>query len=783
MTQPDSMVQDSVIGLYRANITSTARLVSTSVGRSELLDDLLDKLRRRGAKKSGQHMLLIGPRGIGKTHLLNLLQYGLEQDPKLTVQFRTVRFPEENNRLLSFADLLLGIVEILGSGDGDDQWAELYRELHVEEDDVLIIDRILPRLKQWCQESGNTLLLLMENLDVLVTQQIKKPRDIHRLRSFLMDSPHVLLVATSPAFFPGLNDVRHPLYDFFDIQVIGELEEAQTLELIRLNLEWDGRRELLERFDKLVPRIRALHTMTGGNPRLTMMLYELIGHEKLLEVRTQFHKLLDGISPFYQDRIKELPAQERAVLETLALMREEPRTPARVARRLRKSAQQTSTLLKRMTDAGYLSVSPNPEDKRSRLYRIKEGFFDIWLAMSQSRVQRRYLPYLVDFFTRWYAEPEEREEKRCELRQKLEGAGDRETLDYLTEVGPADERTQAKLDLAVRQLRDGLKGRGVDLLHEVKIPTQSNGIFIWMHEQARRWAGGELEPNIRKRMEGMIEYWQEQRSGRLETAARLAHELGMDFTGSGLHRINIALQRDLLRGLSDPAKRIVALHDMSRSQFMDGQIPEALRTFEEILEASRRQGDRKQEGIALNNISQIYDARGDYDTALGYLKQSLAIQQEIGDKSGEGTTLNNISQIFRARGDYDTALGYLKQSLAIRQEIGDKSGEGTTLNNISQIFRARGDYDTALGYLKQSLAIQQEIGDKSGEGTTLFNMGHIHLQNEEVQEAVSAWVQAYRLARPMQLAQALDALAQLADRLGLAGGLQAWDELSKKTGD
>lgn len=139
---------------------------------------------------------------------------------------------------------MLGIVEILETSDGDPQWAELYRELHVEEDDVLIIDRILPRLKQRCRATGTTLLLLLENLDVLLTQQIKRPKDIHHLRSFLMDSPHVLLVATSPVFFPRLNDIRHPLYDFFDIQVIGELDENQTLDLIRRNLEWDGRREL-----------------------------------------------------------------------------------------------------------------------------------------------------------------------------------------------------------------------------------------------------------------------------------------------------------------------------------------------------------------------------------------------------------------------------------------------------------------------------------------------------------------------------------------------------------
>jgi tetratricopeptide (TPR) repeat protein len=188
-------------------------------------------------------------------------------------------------------------------------------------------------------------------------------------------------------------------------------------------------------------------------------------------------------------------------------------------------------------------------------------------------------------------------------------------------------------------------------------------------------------------------------------------------------------------------------------------------------------------GEALGQIGKQYLHIGQYDTALDFLKKSLAIQQEIGDKSGEGTTLNNISQIFKARGDYDTALDFLKKSLAIRQEIGDKSGEGTTLNNISQIFKARGDYDTALDFLKKSLAIRQEIGDVAGLCATLFNMGHIHLQNEEVTEAVQAWVTVYQLAKKLNLAQALQALENLAGNIGLEGGLQGWEKLAQQMGE
>ena len=211
-----------------------------------------------------------------------------------------------------------------------------------------------------------------------------------------------------------------------------------------------------------------------------------------------------------------------------------------------------------------------------------------------------------------------------------------------------------------------------------------------------------------------------------------------------------------------------------------GDFKNALPFMEQSLAIQQQIGDRAGEGTTLNNISQIYDAQGDYETALTYLKQSLAIRQQIGDRAGEGTTLNNISQIFKAQGDYETALTYLKQSLAIRQQIGDRAGEGTTLNNMATTAHAQGDYETALTYLKQSLAIQQQIGDRAGLCATLFNMGHIHRQNNQMQEAVSAWVTVYVIAKQINEYQALQALSQLAPSLGLPEGLDGWEDLARR---
>ncbi|MEN9374619.1 MAG: hypothetical protein RIR79_2171 [Pseudomonadota bacterium] len=83
-----------------------------------------------------------------------------------------------------------------------------------------------------------------------------------------------------------------------------------------------------------------------------------------------------------------------------------------------------------------------------------------------------------------------------------------------------------------------------------------------------------------------------------------------------------------------------------------------------------------------------------------------------------------------------------------------------------------------LRYLQDSLKITQEIGNASGMCSTLFNMGHIHLENDEPQEAVGKWVAAYQIAKKIDLAQALDALDNWAKELG-GDGLAYWEQFTE----
>ena len=220
------------------------------------------------------------------------------------------------------------------------------------------------------------------------------------------------------------------------------------------------------------------------------------------------------------------------------------------------------------------------------------------------------------------------------------------------------------------------------------------------------------------------------------------------------------------------------LNNLATLAHSQGDYGSALRYLTEALTIQQAKGDKAGEGTTLNNLASLAITQGNYDNTLHYLTQALAIQQAIGDKTGEGATLNNLGQIYQAQGDYDNALHYLTQTLAIDQAVGNKASEGTTLNNLSQIYQAQGDYNTALRYLTKALAIQQTIGDRVGECPTLFNIGLIHLQNGEIEQALAKWLQVYRIAKQIGLAEALQNLDKLAQQFG-GEGLDWWEALSQ----
>ena len=697
----------SNIGLYRSGVTSPERLRRTTVARGHILDNTVESLRGSVRRKSKNHLLFIGPRGIGKTHLLSCIEDTVRCDEALGERVVVARFPEESNQTLSFADFLIGLCGILSDVLEDEpQWAALFAEVQTEEDDATVADTLVPAIRQANRHHGRTVLVMLENLGEILSRQIRNGNDIAALRKFLMADNGCLLVATAPMHFDGITDVGQPFYDFFDIQILDSLTFEETVEVIRRNLEWDGRARLLATLDDMRPRLEALYRMTGGNPRLTMMLYELIAHESITGVQEQFHVLLDRISPFYQSRLKDLPPGQRALLECLASMRDEEKTPAAIAARMRTSQQETSSLLKRLSDAHYLRSERHPRDRRSRLYTIREGFFDIWLAMNLSRGARRRLPFLLEFFSLFYPDIAARNEKRLELRAKLveEGNADAErALDYLSEIGDEGERATAKLDMARTFARLGEAEQVASYVLEAA-PLAGDGVS---RSIARIVTSAPPAPDYLSEIEEMVTAWELHRSGEFEAFAHRLAEMGQGLTLRTFSETRLAFLRDALESVDIAEQRIAqrlkigrVLMDLARWNECEEQQRHALTEATEL-------ADAKLVSAASNDLAALLMQMNRLGEAEPLIRRALEIDEALFGVHHPrvAVRMSNLAQVLKASDRLGEAEPLMRRTLEIdRTAFSDHHPAVVRdLNNLAMLLWETNRIEEAVPLMQRAL--------------------------------------------------------------------------------
>ena len=710
-------IRNSNIGLYRSGVTSPERLRHTSVAREQVLGNAVESLRGSVGRKSKQHLLFIGPRGIGKTHLLDWIEDTVQSDETLSASYLVVRFPEESNRTLSFADFLIGLCQILKDVAEDEPlWTGLFDKVQTEEDNARVLDTLVPAIREQNRQSNRTLIIMLENLGEIFTRQIRDKNDLASLRKFFMGDNGCLLLATAPLHFDAITDVGQPFYDFFDIQILENLSFKETVEVIRRNLEWENRSDILSTFEDMHSRLQGLYRMTGGNPRLTMMLYELIAHDSVTRVQDQFHLLLDRISPFYQDRLNDLPPSQRALLECLASMRDQEKTPAAIAAQMRMSQQETSSLLKRLSDAHYLSARQHPQDKRSRLYTIREGFFDIWLAMNLSRGARKRLPFLLTFFNLFYPSIDAREEKRNILREKLikEGSVDAEnTLDYLSEVGEAGERATAKFDMAKIFARRGDAEQTVSYVREAALlagdsVSQSIARIITSNRSA---------PDYLAEVEDMIACWEMHRSGEFENFANRLIEMGEGLTLRTFSETKLDFLRATLESIDDSEKRIMQRLRIATELRALARWDECETQQLEALAEAKVHANTRLIAVALSNLGLLLQDTNRIEEAEPLMRGALEINKaSYGEKHPTvAIGLNNLAMLLKATNRIEEAEPLMRGALEINKaSYGEKHPTvAIDLSNLGMLLQDTNRIEEAEPLMRGALEINKaSYGEK-----------------------------------------------------------------------
>jgi tetratricopeptide (TPR) repeat protein len=307
-------------------------------------------------------------------------------------------------------------------------------------------------------------------------------------------------------------------------------------------------------------------------------------------------------------------------------------------------------LLSRLQNSHYLKSLENPKDKRSRLYVIREGFFDIWLAMNISRVERQRLPFLVSFFDQFYASVEERREIRKKFHQGLKQGGDvkrssAEALDFLSEVGNSEEKAIEKTKLAVLYVQDGDTNLAASYLREAKALTPI-GMGKWITDRTDSVQSADYLAEI----EELISCWESHRDGDLEAFVGKLREMGGKLNYKNWSEVKIQFLTEHVRLVKNVDERLelrlqlgCLLSEQAKWTLAEEQLNAAVVDAEEG-------GNSTLLAIVLNNLAELYHATNRFEKAEPLMKRALDIDENSygPDHPDVARDLNNLAALYQA---------------------------------------------------------------------------------------------------------------------------------------
>lgn len=401
----------AAISKYNPHLWSPAQLRAIFVARQNELAELLHALSTTPPDTVGQHVLLVGARGMGKSTLMQRLALAVEDDAELNAAWLPLRFPEEQYTVATVGQFWANVLDSLA--DTLERQGQPIAKLDAAAQRIAALPATeqatacLSAINDCADARGQRLLLLVDNSDLLLHNI---GRDAHwTLRQTLQSNSRLLWVGGSYQSLEADSDYHDAFLDFFRVITLRPLrldEMAQALLALAETFGGATARQTMERQLAAHPeRLATLRQLSGGNPRTTVMLYELFANGQEGSVRSDLESLLDNMTPLYKTRMDALADLPRKLLAHI-LEHWAPIALGELAQTSQVAKSSISPQLQRLEMEGLIEKTSLHGTTRSG-YQAAERFFNIWYLMRLSpRRQRTRLTWLVEFMRLWFSTDE-----------------------------------------------------------------------------------------------------------------------------------------------------------------------------------------------------------------------------------------------------------------------------------------------------------------------------------------------------------------------------------------
>jgi len=716
MEKPVTLTQIGVHNPRRQDPKLTEKLF---VIRQKQFEMLMEELNSEEPNNIPQHHIIIAQRGMGKTTMLHRIAIELHK-PEYNKKFIPLTFPEEQSTVICLGEFWLNCLDALADAleYEDSSAAEIeqidkqVKELELNKKSEETTAKAYKYLMGICRTIKRRPVLLIDNIGLLFNRLGIK--DQHVLRSLLSENGAPIIMGAGVVILPSqdnykndifkpVTDYEAPFYDYFQIHYLNKLsfEEFQTL-IIKLSKATQSNISII--YEK-TPRLRALHQLTGGNPRTAVMLFKLIVKGFSEEINDDLGALLDEITPWYKARYEELSEQSQTIIASIAL-NWEPISLRDLSQQSGYANNQLSPQLKRLTEEGWIETTP-AEKAKGNAYSISERFFNIWFLMRMStRRHKQAVNLLTKFLESFYGSDLERVARRhlgrdyqCEndfifglalksskmldpkLKKEFENKILSSNMDLIKDGDLRDEITKMKKEGSAKAA-EKLFNMGNAYYH-----TGNYDKAIEYYKKAI-----ELKPDY----------------------TEAYYNMGGAYYDKGNYDKTIECCKKAIESKPDDAE---TYYGMGGAYYHKGNYDKAIEYYEKAIELKPDYAE------AYHNMGAAYYDKGNYDKAIKCYQKVIELKPDYAD------AYHNMGAAYYNKNSYDKAIECCKKAIKL------KIDDAVAYNTMGVSYYHRNNYHQTIecfkkaieldnNYVSPKLNLQELYRDKSGklsEAKELFN--------------------------------------------------------------
>lgn len=386
-------MQTSSFSLYNPSNLTDQELVERFVIRKKEFQNIFKDIKNSDMKYPEQHYIIEAEKGYGKTTLLKRLYIEIKSDKELKERVIPVLFPEEQyniRKLFKLWEVTAQHLEV-----ESDEFVGLKDEMDKYSQGKDYEDICFKILEQKLKEKNKKLILLIDNIgDILKKFKIYEQQ---KLREILLTSAEIRIIGASSEVLGFTYDYNKPFYDFFKQIKLKGLNEEETVEfLVKLGRIFN-KKDISEIIKSNKGKIETLRRLTGGVPRIMILLFDIVGSEGSTFKELQI--LLDRVTPIFKHTMDKLSPVQQEIVDVIALSWEAV-TTKEIADKIRMQSKEVSAQLNLLEKNGV--INKIPVNKKNYMYQIKERFFNIWYLMRFGGEKEKYkVQRLVDFLEYW----------------------------------------------------------------------------------------------------------------------------------------------------------------------------------------------------------------------------------------------------------------------------------------------------------------------------------------------------------------------------------------------